>query len=213
MSTNHIVYNPIVYNLFVIFLHTNSWIDDYLSFFIGNTLGLLWTYFRLTLIHFLTYKLLNRWLLEFFHWARLISSLGPNRYPPEHQYPCGNTNGPGWVGRVIPGQNRVGGSFHDIDWRGPKQHFFSLTLALFHLKHAVKEQQYPKNWKKTQLKSVKTRKHWKDNIRSRTSTDMDKILKIRHDKCGVLINTRTSTKTQHLLSELYENTFNPCQIA
>ena len=94
---------------------------------------------------FLTYKLLNRWLLEFFHWDHLISSWGPNRYPPVHQYPCGNTNGPGWVGRVIPGQNRVGGSFHDIDWRGPRQHFFSLKPALFHLKHAVKEQQYPEN--------------------------------------------------------------------
>ena len=38
---------------------------------------------------------------------------------------------------------------------------------------------------------------------------MDKILQIRQDYCGVLKNTRTSTKTQHLLSELHENTFQP----
>ena len=67
----------------------------------------------------------------------------PNKYQPVHQYRYGNTGGLGWEGPAIPWQNRVGDSFHGTDWKGPKRHFFSLTLVLFHLKHAVMEQQYP----------------------------------------------------------------------
>ena len=61
------------------------------------------------------------------------------------QYQYGNTDGPKLEGQGTHGQNREAGFCHGINWIGPTQHFFSLTLVLFHLKHVIMVQQYPEN--------------------------------------------------------------------